>query len=120
MNIWQYTSCDTTSVADAPPYVEPTSANAIFKSETFFFLHLITTTLPTKTDTTIETPHIITMASCSNPTHKEMDQALIWNNSVHTSVTRENNKSGSICEPRNQEFKEDIVKLWYRKVEIIE
>jgi hypothetical protein len=57
MNLLEHNYCDITSPADAPPYLKATSANAIFKFETIFFLLLITT-LPTKTHTTIKTPHI--------------------------------------------------------------
>jgi hypothetical protein len=60
------------------------------------------------------------MISCSNPTHNEMDQTLIFNNNVHKNKRMgghvslrpsggENNKSGSIFEHRNQGFKEKIV-----------
>jgi hypothetical protein len=62
--------------------------------------------------------------SCSNPTHNEMDQTLILNNTVHKNkkigggqrvslepTGGENNKSGSIFEPRNQGFKDEVAKF---------
>jgi hypothetical protein len=37
MKPWEQNYCDSTSPADAPPYLKATSANTIFKFKTIFF-----------------------------------------------------------------------------------